>query len=63
MGNRPGLRQPFHHPQGPPGVAGHGEFVVVNVADYSLSVYDVGEPGGAKAEPSPDVVKALHLAG
>ena len=36
---------------------------MVDVPDYPLAVYDVGEPGGAQAEPPPDVVKAPHLAG
>ena len=63
MVNRPGLFQFFHHPQCPRGVAGHGEFVVVDVPDYALIVYDIGEPGGAQAEPPPDVVEAPDLAG
>lgn len=62
-GNRPGLFQVFHDPQGPPGVAGHGKFVVINVPDNALAVYDVGESGGAQPEPPPDVVEAPHLAG
>ena len=36
---------------------------MVDVPNYPLGVYDVGEPGGAQPEPPPDVVKAPHLAG
>ena len=36
---------------------------MVDVPDYPLRVYDVGEPGGAQPEPPPDVVKPLHFAG
>ena len=36
---------------------------MVDVADYALGVYYVGEPGGARPEPPPDIVEAPNLAG
>ena len=42
-------------------MAGHRNFVVVNILDNPFGVYYVGEPGNAQPEPSADIVKAPYL--
>ena len=56
-----GLLKAFQRPQRSPGMAGHRNFVVVNILDNPFGVYYVGEPGSAQPEPSADIVKAPYL--
>lgn len=44
-------------------MAVHSYLVVEGSADYALSVYDVGYPGGAQAKSSPHIVKAANFPG
>lgn len=44
-------------------MAGHGNFIVVNVADNAFLIYHVGNPGGTQPESALHIVQPTYLSG